>query len=111
MNRVYFDATNFYFEIDKPNDLAKRGPSKELRNSPIVGLGLLLDGDSIPLDYHIYPGNESEKPVYREALKDMKERNKVTGKVIRIADKGLNCSENIADAYLNKDGYIFSQTI
>ena len=111
LNRVYFDATNFYFEIDKPNDLAKPGPSKELRNNPIIGLGLLLDGDSIPLDYHIYPGNASEKPVYREVLKDMKEKNGVKGKVIRIADKGLNCSENIADAYLNKDGYIFSQTI
>ncbi len=111
MNRVYFDATNFYFEIDKPNDLAKPGPSKEMRNNPIIGLGLLLDGDSIPLDYHIYPGNASEKPIYREVLRDMKEKNGVKGKVIRIADKGLNCSENIADAYLNKDGYIFSQTI
>jgi transposase len=111
MSRVYFDATNFYFEIDKPNDLAKPGPSKEMRNNPIIGLGLLLDGDSIPLDYHIYPGNASEKPIYREVLRDMKEKNGVKGKVIRIADKGLNCSENIADAYLNKDGYIFSQTI
>lgn len=111
MNRVYFDATNFYFEIGKPNDLAKPGPSKEMRNNPIIGLGLLLDGDSIPLDYHIYPGNASEKPIYREVLRDMKEKNGVKGKVIRIADKGLNCSENIADAYLNKDGYIFSQTI
>ena len=111
MKRVYFDATNFYFEIDKPNDLAKPGPSKEMRNNPIIGLGLLLDGDSIPLDYHIYPGNDSEKPIYREVLKDMKEKNGIKGKVIRIADKGLNCSENIADAYLKEDGYIFSQTI
>lgn len=111
LNNVYFDATNFYFEIDKPNDLAKLGPSKENRKNPIIGLGLLLDGDSIPLDYHIYPGNESEIPVARKVLKEMKEKNDIRGKIIRVADKGINCGDNIADAYLAKDGYIFSQTV
>ncbi len=111
LNNVYFDATNFYFEIDKPNDLAKLGPSKENRKNPIIGLGLLLDGDSIPLDYHIYPGNESEIPVARKVLKEMKEKNNLKGKVIRIADKGINCGDNISDAYLAGDGYIFSQSV
>ncbi len=111
LSNVYFDATNFYFEIDKPNDLAKLGPSKENRKNPIIGLGLLLDGDSIPLDYHIYPGNESEIPVARKVLEQMKEKNEITGKVIRIADKGINSKDNIADAYLAGDGYIFSQSI
>lgn len=111
LSNVYFDATNFYFEIDKPNDLAKLGPSKENRKNPIIGLGLLLDGDSIPLDYYIYPGNESEIPVARKVLKEMKEKNDIKGKVIRIADKGINCGDNIADAYLAGDGYIFSQSV
>ncbi len=111
VSSVYFDATNFYFEIDKPNELAKLGPSKENKKCPIVGLGLLLDGDSIPLDYHIYPGNESEIPVARKVLKEMKEKNNIKGKVIRIADKGINSGDNIADAYLAGDGYIFSQSV
>ena len=111
LNNVYFDATNFYFEIDKPNDLAKLGPSKENRKNPIIGLGLLLDGDSIPLDYSIFPGNESEIPVARKVLKEMKEKNDIKNKIIRIADKGINCGDNIADAYLAGDGYIFSQSV
>lgn len=111
MKRVYFDCTNFYFEIDRPTELISPGPSKEERSNPIIGLGLLLDGDSIPLDYAIYPGNQSEKPVFRNILKDMKEKNNVKGRVIRIADKGLNCGDNIADCYYNNDGYIFSQTV
>lgn len=108
---VYFDCTNYYFEIDKPTEILKPGPSKEERSNPILGLGLLLDGNSIPLDYQLYPGNESEKPILRNILKDMKEKNGIKGKVIRIADKGLNCGDNIADAYMHNDGYIFSQTV
>lgn len=111
LNKVYFDATNFYFEIDKPNPIAKPGVSKENRNSPIVGLGLLLDGDTIPLDYKIYPGNESERVHYHDILSELKEKNSVKGKVIRIADKGLNSGESIKDAILSKDGYIFSESV
>ena len=109
--KVFFDCTNYYFEIDKPTSFIKPGPSKEERSNPIIGLGLLLDGDGIPLDYKLYPGNESEKPIYREIMKDMKEKNNIKGRVIRIADKGLNCGDNILDSYINKDGYIFSQTV
>lgn len=111
LKRVYFDCTNFYFEIDKPTSLVRPGPSKEGRSNPIVGLGLLLDADSIPLDYAIYPGNQSEKPIFRQVLNDMKGKNNIRGRVIRIADKGLNSGDNIADCYYNKDGYIFSQTV
>ena len=41
----------------------------------------------------------------------MKEKNQIKGRVIRIADKGLNCGDNILDSYINKDGYIFSQSV
>lgn len=111
LNNVYFDATNFYFEIDKPNEIAKMGVSKENRKSPIIGLGLLLDGNSIPLDYKIYPGNESERTTYHEILDELKKKNDIKGKIIRIADKGLNSGESIKDAILAKDGYIFSESI
>ena len=64
--RTYFDCTNFYFEIDQEDDFRKKGPSKENRRDPIVGLGLLLDSNQIPIGMKLYPGNESEKPVMRE---------------------------------------------
>lgn len=69
---------------------------------PIVGLGLLLDADQIPIGMKLFPGNESEKPVIRKVIDDLKHRNSVTGRTIRIADKGLNYAENIAHALREK---------
>lgn len=106
-----FDCTNYYFEIDFEKDDKQKGPSKENRTSPIIGQALLLDGDAIPLNMRMYPGNESEKPKIRELIKEMKEQNNINGKTIQVADKGLNCGDNIYDALLHKDGYIFSQSV
>ena len=106
-----FDCTNYYFEIDFEKDDKQKGPSKENRTSPIIGQALLLDGDAIPLNMRMYPGNESEKPKIRELIKEMKEQNNIKGKTIQVADKGLNCGDNIYDALVNKDGYIFSQSV
>ena len=55
---TYFDCTNFYFEIDKEDDFRLKGPSKENRREPIVGMGLLLDANQIPIGMKMYPGNE-----------------------------------------------------
>lgn len=107
----YFDCTNFYFEIDKESGLQKKGPSKERRTDPIVGLGLLLDAHQIPISMHIYPGNQSEKPVLRQTVQEVKERYNITGRTIQVADKGLNCTENILTARKNGDGYIFSKSV
>ena len=110
-SKSYFDCTNYYFEIDFEKDDKQKGPSKENRPNPIIGQALLLDGDSIPLNMRMYPGNESEKPKIRELIKEMKEQNNIKGKTIQVADKGLNCGDNIYDALLHKDGYIFSQSV
>ena len=59
----------------------------------------------------LFPGNESEKPVIRKVIDDLKHRNSVTGRTIRIADKGLDCAENIAHALREGDGYIFSESV
>ena len=108
---TYFDCTNFYFEIDREDDFRRKGPSKENRKDPIIGLGLLLDANQIPVGMKMYPGNESEKLVLKDVLKDLKERHEVHGKTIRVADKGLNCSENILSALANGDGYLFSKSV
>ena len=98
-------------EIDFEVDDKQKGPSKENRPNPIIGQALLLDADAIPLGMKMYPGNESEKPKIRELIKEMKEQNNINGKTIQVADKGLNCGDNIYDALLHKDGYIFSQSV
>jgi transposase len=108
---TYFDCTNFYFEIDREDDFRRKGPSKENRKDPIIGLGLLLDANQIPIGMRMYPGNESEKPVLRDIIASMKNRQGIKGKTIQVADKGLNCSENIINAVSNGDGYLFSKSV
>lgn len=107
----YFDCTNFYFEIDREDDFRLKGPSKENKKEPIVGMGLLLDANQIPIGMKMYPGNESEKPVMRDIIDDLKQRNHISGRTIQVADKGLNCFENILHALKAGDGYIFSKSV
>ena len=108
----YFDCTNYYFEIDGEDEWRRKGPSKEGRHDPIIGQSLLLDADMVPLDMELYPGNESEKPLLRRRIEDMKSRNGVAGRVIQVADKGLNCARNVYAAVKEADdGYIFSKSV
>lgn len=110
-SHTFFDCTNFFFEIDREDDFRKKGPSKENRKEPIVGMGLLLDAHQIPIGMKLYPGNESEKPVLRSVIDDLKKRSGISGRTVRIADKGLNCAENIFHAVSSGDGYIFSKSV
>ena len=110
-SKTYFDCTNFYFEIDREDDFRRKGPSKENKKEPIIGLGLLLDSHQIPIGMKMYPGNESEKPVLRNVIDQLKSQNNVTGKTIHVADKGLNCAQNIAFSRKNGDGYLFSKSV
>ncbi len=107
----YFDCTNFYFEIDREDDWKRKGPSKENRKEPIIGMGLLLDGNQIPIGMKLYPGNQSEKPVLRGIIKELKEKSKIEGRTVQVADKGLNCAENIFSAISSGDGYLFSKSV
>lgn len=110
-SHTYFDCTNFYFEIDREDAFRLKGPSKENKKEPIVGLGLLLDANQIPIGMKMYPGNESEKPILRNIIDDLKQRNHISGRTIQVADKGLNCFNNILHALKSGDGYIFSKSV
>ena len=111
-SKVFFDCTNYYFEIDLPCGDKQKGPSKENKHDPIIGQALLLDADLVPLAMQMYPGNQSEKPYIRKIIEEMKNRYQISGKTIQVADKGLNCARNIYAAVKEaKDGYIFSKSI
>lgn len=119
--RLYYDVTNYYFEVENEDagkdGLRKRGVSKEHRPNPIVQMGLLLDGQGIPLDYEIFPGNNNDMttmmPVMKKArLRDLSDSSDPERqRVIIVADKGLNTSNNIAACTLDGNGFIFSQSV
>ena len=110
-DRTYFDCTNFYFEIDMEDEWRRKGPSKENRKDPILGLRLLLDANCVPVGMKIYPGNASEKPVQREMVRELRESNRIEGRTVIVADEGLNCARNIRAALSAKDGYIYSRSV
>lgn len=59
----------------------------------------------------MYPGNESEKPVISHIMNDLKQCNNISGRTVHVADKGLNCAENIVTELKSEDGYIFSKSV
>ena len=59
----------------------------------------------------MYPGNESEKPILRDVIGQLKKQNNIVGKTIHVADKGLNCAKNIAFSKKKGDGYLFSKSV
>lgn len=107
---AYYDVTNYYFEIDEEDELRRRGPSKEHRPNPIIQMGLLLDQQGLPLAYHLFPGNQSEKLSLNPLLNRLKEDYGL-GRLVVVADKGLNCGDNIACQLAQGNGYIYSQSI
>lgn len=109
-SHVFYDVTNHYFEIDEEDELRRKGVEKNRRPDPIVQMGLLQDANAIPLNYEIFPGNTNDCVTLLPVIKDLKEEFKLD-RVIVVADKGLNTSDNIAAAILDRNGFVFSQSI
>jgi len=107
---IYYDVTNYYFEIDKEDELRKKGVSKEHRPNPIVQMGLASDADGLPISYEVFPGNESEKLHLRPAVFDLYNKYDA-GRVIAVADSAQNTGNNIYYLDQGKQGYVFSQSI
>jgi len=107
---VYYDVTNFYFEIDEQDEMRKNGISKEHRPDPIIQMGLLTDSSGIPITFDTFAGNtndcETYTPVFRQVRKDFD-----LGRIIVVADKGMNTGNNIAYCLLSGNGYVFSQSV
>jgi transposase len=110
LDLVYYDVTNYYFEIELEDDLRKKGVSKEHRPDPIVQMGLAMDADGLPISYDLFPGNESEKLRLRPAISELV-RKYDSGRIIAVADSAQNTGNNIYYLDQGKQGYVFSQSI
>lgn len=109
-SNVYYDVTNYYFEIKEPDDFRKKGVSKEHRTTPIVQMGLLMDNSGLPITYKLFEGNTNDCNTLMPVLDELKDDYNF-GRVIVVADKGMNTGENIAYNIIHKNGYIYSQSI
>jgi transposase len=107
---IYYDVTNYYFEIDIEDDLRRKGVSKEHRPNPIVQLGLAMDAEGLPISYEVFAGNESEKLHLRPMVFNLRDKYD-SGRVIAIADSAQNTGNNVYYLDSGNQGYIFSQTV
>jgi len=107
---VYYDVTNYYFEIDEPDELRKKGVSKEHRPDPIVQMGLFMDTDGIPITYGLHPGNMLDKQTLIPMLGKI-QRDFSLGRIIVVADKGMTTGDNIWYTLSAKNGYVLSYSI
>lgn len=107
----FYDVTTFYFESFDSDELRARGMSKENKTNEVqVVLGLLVDGEGIPIDYELFRGNTSEMNTIVEVVNNYKAKNKLE-KVTVVADRGLNSRLNLKTLTdLNFD-YIVAQSI
>ena len=107
---MFYDVTNYYWEIDKEDDLRKRGPCKEHRPEPIVQMGLLMDSNGLPITYGLFSGNTNDCLTLSPMMGEVSEDLEAEG-VIYIADKGLMSGDNRAEILINRGGYIFSNSV
>jgi transposase len=110
MNLIYYDVTNYYFEIDMEDDFRKKGVSKERSLNPIVQMGMAMDAEGLPISYEMFPGNESEKLHLRSMVFELISKYE-SGRVIAVADSAQNTGNNVYYLDQGKQGYVFSQSI
>ena len=109
---IYYDCTNYFFEIDNDDDLRKYGISKEHKPNPIVGMGLFMDGDGLPLSYNIYPGNMNEqKTLIPEENKIINKFKLNNTKLILCTDAGLASDEIKKYNIKNGRGFVITQSL
>ena len=107
---LYYDCTNYYFEIEEDDDLRRYGKSKEHRPNPIVTMGLFMDADGIPLAFDIFPGNKNEqttlKPLESKILQDFD-----CSEFIFCSDAGLGSANNRRFNTLGNRAYIITHSL
>ena len=107
---LYYDCSNYYFEIEQEDGMKKYGKSKEHRPNPIIQMGLFMDGDGIPLAFSIFPGNANEqtslKPLEKKILGEFG-----CQKFIYCSDAGLASEDIRTYNHIGERAFIVTQSI
>ena len=107
---IFYDVTNYYFEIDDNDDFRKKGVNKEHRPNPIVQMGLFMDSLGLPMSYGLFTGNTNDCLTLKPMVQKL-QKNYSVGRVIVVADKGLNTGKNIVYQKAIGNGYVMSLSI
>lgn len=107
---LYYDCTNYYFEIEEEDDFRKYGVSKEHRPNPIVQMGMFMDADGIPLAFSLFDGNQNEQPsmspLEQKIMKDFD-----TSDFIVCTDAGLSSTANRKFNSIQGRGFVTTQSV
>jgi len=107
---LYYDCTNYYFEIEQEEGIKKYGKSKEHRPNPIVTMGLFMDADGIPLAFDVFPGNQNEqttlRPLESKVINDFK-----CSDFIFCSDAGLGGKQNRQFNSLGNRAYVITHSL
>lgn len=90
---LYYDCTNYYFELEEADEFRRYGKSKQHQPLPLVGMGMFMDYDGIPLAFDIYPGNKSEQPTLKPLEKKVI-RDYGLEQIVVCTDAGLSSKTN-----------------
>lgn len=107
---LYYDCTNYFFEIEEEDESRMYGKGKEHKPNPIIQMGLFMDGDGIPLGFTIFPGNQSEQPSMVELEKKVL-RDYELSRFIVCTDAGLASKANKRFNHTEDRGFIITQSI
>ena len=112
---LYYDCTNFFFEIEEADDLRKYGKCKQHQPLPIVGMGMFMDHDGIPLAFDIYPGNQNEqptlKPLEKKVIKDYGLEEVIVCTDAGLSSKGNRKYNDLTIGGKQIRGYITTQSV
>lgn len=134
-NLTYYDVTNYYFEtmygddvvykLDENNEIVKnekgepvivrkgfkkKGVSKEGKKEPIVQMGLFIDNNGIPVSHKLFPGNTQDKTTFKDVLENDVD-DMALGRIVVVADNGMNTQENKYLIVEKENGYIVSKSV
>jgi transposase len=107
---MFYDVTNYYFEIENEDELRRNGCSKENRRLPIVQMDLFMDSNGFPVAYDLYPGNNNDCTTFTPMSEKVREQLNMKH-MIFVADKGMMSGTNVADVITHHNGYVFSKSV
>lgn len=109
---MYFDCTNYYFDINEETELQKYGKGKDGKAKPLVGMGLFMDGNGLPIAMNIYPGNENETKHLIPLQEKMENDFELINKQTIICTDAAMCTDEIKQFNI-KDGkaFVITQSI